>query len=194
MRGRYAITGNRIAALLLTVLLTALCAPAALAQEEAAELENGITWDTTFDQMLEIEGVAETELRTVEKNGFVKHSLQKSLDDGAKEYIVYLFKEDQLAQYHKYPNLNDKSADLFAEYLTQYKEKQGDPTLDDKERFVALFNTTSGNIVNADYFVEYAGWDLGNGIELYLVMTSDGYTAYLYFNTPLFPEASESGE
>lgn len=158
------------AATLALILLLALCAPAALARE----LTNGVTWDTTVDEMLAIEGMALKDvLMVVEGDVFTQYGYLR-VSPGYVGAGVYVYKGDSLVMYGDNVSSvmqQQKVAfdDVYATILAALTEERGEPTFTDPQRAMDASNTVEEGSLVAEELVSCAGWDLGDGTVLYHV-------------------------
>ena len=195
MKDQYATTGNRIAALLLALLLTALCAPAALAEETPAELDNGVTWETTLAQVKELEGVADDEdLDTYSDGDFTQYSfLRPTAEDEPVTYVYYIYRNEQLVMYGT--GMISGEDDLTALFDAQYAplvERYGEPSDQDKAWFVGMFDLLEEGTIDEEMLVGYEAWDLGGDTKLCLTNANNESIVRVYINAAgMTSEANE---
>ncbi|MFH1513171.1 MAG: hypothetical protein ABIG45_07430 [Bacillota bacterium] len=164
----------------------------------ALELTNGITWDTTVEQMLAIEGVPEGETRDGYMEGdFLHHGFLHFADGPHVSFTVYIFRDEQLTHYGSnigayFQSEDAVMPDIFDEQLAALTGTYGEPTLTDTQHCLLAFNAVEADSLTAEDIVRYAGWDLGEGTALHLTHLLNEFddTVYtLYVNeTRLFAE------
>ena len=167
-------TIRTMTALALAALLM-LCTPVALAQE----LDNGVTWDTTVDEMLAIEGVAlENVLMVVEGDAFTQYGFLR-LSPGYVGVAVYVYKAERLVMYGGNVSTSMQQqkvafGDVYAAILATLVEERGEPTITDPQRAMDASNAVTAGSFTDEMLVSAAGWDLGEGAVLYHVHLKDG--------------------
>ncbi len=179
-----------VAAFGLSLLVALSAFAAAFAQDAEAELENGITWKTTIPLMKNAEGLAEdSEMDTYSVGDFTQYGTSRPAEgDNPESFVYYIFKLDQLVMFgnsfdsYALPEDTDMTA-VFGSQLARLSERYGEPTIDDRQRFVGLMDMLEEGAVSDEDIEQFAGWDLGNGTELYLMNVFGDSVLYVFANT-----------
>ncbi len=177
--------------LLVLALALALFAAPAAAQEAAAELEGGITWDTTVEQMLAAEGAtANDNLNTYGVGDFLQYGFDHNTGDVDAGFLYYIFKNDSLVMYGKNVVLSylpeGTEMNAFIDGLVaQFTQRYGEPVYTDAQLFADALNTMEEGAVKPEDVDTFTGWDAGGGTDLYLVTHGGDSLIYVYVNKPL---------
>ena len=164
-----------LAVLLCVVPASALTATAPAA-DEAFSFRNGITWDTTVDEMLAAEGVESEEDYEYYDTGYTEmYSLEIDMDDTYMQ-VGYGFVDGLLlfaAEYYE-----DEPTENYDQHLAELTALYGQPTETDAQNAAPLFKAIGTEDLD-DGLSAIAGWTLANGTRVYLmVMYDEIYTFY----------------
>ena len=153
-------------ALVLAALL-ALCAPAALAQEAAAD----VTWDMGAQDVFALEGVTQDNVFILGGGDYTQYGILRTHPDYTG-VAVYIFRGDALVMYGENISASMQSvgvvfADIYASLLATLTEEYGEPTLEDPAQALHAANTVEPDSINPEDVLSFAGWELGEGLALY---------------------------
>ena len=154
------------------IALALLCLFVAAAPPALAEaLPGGVTWETTFQDMLALEGAAQDDdLFVVEGGAYTQYGFLRL---GAyTDVTVYVFKGDLLVMYGGNASSSMQAAavafgDVYTDVLATLTETHGEPSLADPQPAMDAANTIQADAIKPDDVVSFAGWDLGGGTVLY---------------------------
>jgi hypothetical protein len=165
-------------------------APAAETSEAPGQQsgpDEDVDWGTSISRMREIEGVTqdnEPEMYSV--GDFTQYGFRREADEGAlPAYIYYIFKLERLVMYgcsfdsYMLPDGTDLE-EIYGAQLARLSEKYGEPSIDDKQRFIRLMDVLDEGSLHEGDIEQIAGWDLGNGTELYLLNALGDSIIYIY--------------
>lgn len=179
-----------VSAFVLSLLVVLSSTAAAPLSDAEAELENGITWNTTAALMRDAEGLAgDAEMDTYSVGDFTQYGASHPAEgDSLASFVYYVFKLDQLVMYGNSFDSYAQSGDtdmqaVFAAQLARLSEIYGEPAIDDKQRFIGLMDMLEEGSVSDQDIEQFAGWDLGGGTELYLLNVFGDSVLYVFANT-----------
>jgi hypothetical protein len=167
---------------LLTALVVLLCtlpaAAFAATTQEAFSFRNGITWNTTVDEMLAAEGVDSEEDYEYYDSGYAEMYMFDVDMDGTWIQVAYGFVEDQPVLAAEYFEGEDK--ENFDLHQTELSQLYGQPTETDAVNAAPLLEALGSEDLD-DGLTAIVGWTLADGTRIYLmVMYDEIYT--FYFN------------
>ena len=171
---------RKMAAGLLLSLFVLLLA-CATASAEGFELDNGVTWTTTAQELLDAEGVQQAEDYDYSVyNGYELYEIESDADTQALSN-AYGFLNGQMVFAATY--YTQAAADSFSAYEAALRARYGEPTETDAVHATALFDRVEAGALDAEYLTAISGWTLADGTAAYLfVLDGDIYT--FYFNEP----------
>ena len=191
---------NHALCMILTLIAALLlAAPPALAEEPAAELENGVTWDTTVQEMLDIEGATTEAAPQVYEDGDLTFYDVAHEKDGRTVWVDYVFRRDSLAAYFCDISAYSAQEDEMDAALMKIADSQllkfivryGDPTTWDYHSFAELMGVLGETGIKQEDFILYAGWQFADGTSLHVIYNVFDVVGYVYFNDPLILDEPE---
>lgn len=181
----------KAAAVASLALLVLLRLPCALAQAAGAA-----DWTMTVGQMKEAQGLApDADLNTYSAGDCIQYAFPLPPDgDGLAGNVYYIFMADQLVMVGHSCDLYEMPegtvlGEVFGGQLNRLRGMYGEPGIGEKQRLIRLLDTLGGNPLAKEDLTLFAGWELGNGTELYLFNVYGDSVLYLYtYSAKLFEE------
>lgn len=170
-----------------SVTATAIATTVETPEPPARQPEPDIDWETSISQMREIEGVAEDDKPdTYSVGDFTQYGFQHEADEGVlPRYIYYIFKLERLVMYgcsfdsYMLPDGTDLE-EIYGAQLERLKGKYGEPSIVGKQRLIRLMDVLDEGSLHEDDIEQIAGWELGDGTELYLLNALGDSIIYIY--------------
>jgi hypothetical protein len=153
---------------------------------EPFEFRDGITWATTVEEMLAIEGTDYgPEKSVMPGTGHTAYVFSGAPLDGETVDFAYYYIGDQLviAAYH-YPN--DDPED-FAARRDRVSARYGEPAETDIAEVAELFGLITGETDITEQIDAFASWSLADGTQIILSDMQGDITMYC-FNGPAMPD------
>ncbi len=176
-------------ALCLSLLL--LLPAAALAESATATSEPEVAWDMTVEAMMEAEGVTDVDsVDTYSVGDFVQYGFPREADsENPETYVYYIFKNDQLVMIGHSMDSSAMGEDadveaVFETMLSTISDEFGEPTLSDAQTFIDQLNALEADTAEPGDVSTFAGWELGYGTELYLMVAPDGSSILYVYSYP----------
>ena len=144
---------------------------------------NGVTWDTTPEQLLLAENADESNIMVYDVSDMCKGYMLTSVSqEGVASHLTYLFYSDQLIAVVFYDE--EKDAKDFAAWYGEYSAQLGDATVTDTDMLRALLLRISPDADVDDEITDIAGWTYADGTYFYL-LDIEGEIGGMYFNEPV---------
>ena len=174
--------------------------PAAGTAQANAGLPDGVSWNLTEDGMKTLEGVSDdAQLNAYSFDGGVQYSFTRQNEYGSTAYTQYIFKQDRLVMFgsntneYCYPEDTDMQA-VFDAWHASLNETYGEPSTLDPQGFLSQYNTLDGCGLDAENVTDFAGWQLKDDTDLYLVNLYGSNILSLYTNPQRLSGGAQGGD
>ena len=167
--------------LALALLLGAVMAASA---EGTFSFRNGITWDTTLEELKAAEELTD---ETTYEEMIYEGSGYLFITDGEGEDAVsigYMFYENEIAMIMEQFMAEDLSA-AFAAGKAALTAEYGEQTMSDPTEATAILSLIDEELMEEANLADFAGWMLDDGTQIYLI-NADGDVGALYINAEHF--------
>lgn len=172
--------------LMLALLLLLGCAAASAegAAATAFSFRNGITWASTAEEILALEGATGEDDYQVSQDGDFTAYILKDGENDVITQLAYAYLKDQLIVVAVY--YESQPVELYDTKLAELTAQYGEPAETDATHANELF--AAANMGSLDEGLsKISGWTLSDGTAIYLMIMYD--EVYLFsFNEPLINE------